>query len=29
VRGRQVVGGGLGVIRVRTVNGNVILRRGN
>jgi beta-lactamase regulating signal transducer with metallopeptidase domain len=28
VRGRQVVGGGLGVIRVRTVNGNVILRRG-
>jgi hypothetical protein len=29
VRGRQVIGGGLGVIRVRTVNGNVILRRGN
>jgi beta-lactamase regulating signal transducer with metallopeptidase domain len=29
VRGRQIVGGGLGVIRVRTVNGNVILRRGN
>jgi beta-lactamase regulating signal transducer with metallopeptidase domain len=27
VRGRQIVGGGLGVIRVRTVNGNVILRR--
>ena len=29
VRGRQVVGGGLGVIRVRTVNGNVILRQGS
>ena len=29
VRGRQIVGGGLGVIRVRTVNGNVILRRAN
>jgi beta-lactamase regulating signal transducer with metallopeptidase domain len=29
VRGRQIVGGGLGVIRVRTVNGNVILRQAN
>jgi beta-lactamase regulating signal transducer with metallopeptidase domain len=29
VRGREIVGGGLGVIRVRTVNGNVILRRAN
>ena len=29
VRGRQIVGGGLGVIRVRTVNGNVILRWAN
>jgi beta-lactamase regulating signal transducer with metallopeptidase domain len=29
VRVRQTIGGGGGVIRVRTVNGNVILRRGN
>ncbi len=29
VRARQVLGGGGGVIRVRTVNGNVILRRGD
>jgi hypothetical protein len=29
VRGRQMVGGGGPVIRVRTVNGNVILRRGD
>ena len=29
VRARQVVGGGDNIIRVRTVNGNVVLRRGN
>jgi beta-lactamase regulating signal transducer with metallopeptidase domain len=29
VRVRQTIGGGGGVIQVRTVNGNVILRRGN
>jgi beta-lactamase regulating signal transducer with metallopeptidase domain/DUF4097 and DUF4098 domain-containing protein YvlB len=29
VRARQAVGGGGGVIRVRTVNGNIVLRRGN
>ena len=29
VRVRQTIGGGGGVIQVRTVNGNVVLRRGN
>lgn len=29
VRARQAVGGGGGVIRVRTVNGNIVLRRSN
>ena len=29
VRARQAIGGGGGVIRVRTVNGNIVLRRSN